>query len=921
MPPRHRSAPRLIASVVLAFAGAVGGPVHAAPPEGIVAEVVAEGIPGLAGVVPLEGGRLIAWERAGRLWLIEADGHRHDAPMLDISDEVLAWRDHGLLGVAIDPAFAVNGHVYLAYVVDRHHLDSFGTPGYDPTQTITAAATIARITRYTADPDEGLSHIHPETRRVLLGGTRADGIPIVHQSHGIGSLEFGEDGTLVVSVGDSADYATFDTGGQAPGGFVADALANGILRPSEDVGAYRAQLRDSLNGKMLRIDPATGDGVPGNPWFDPLAPRAARSRVFATGLRNPFRMSRIPGTGAHLPSAGNPGTFVISDVGWGTWEEVNVVSRAGANMGWPLYEGHDQHPGYAYLSPTCAEAPNPLADAGCAPFFTFRDLVTQAQQGAVDWANPCAGVQAENSESQAADALADTGGFHGWGYRALRSSAGSRIAGWFPGVPDEPTLFVRYSNGGAAAECAVLAGDQEVAVIALPSTGAWDAWRVASVQLPIGAGSVRVELRGRGDGSPDGAPVAAHVDSLAVPSDGELQSIPRRLRNGAQTAPVVDWRHGQPLARTLAWNAGAGVAVPVGAPGGAAGEQFGGSCAIACAPIPLPSWPAEWRNRLWLADFAEGWVRAATLEGGVVTGIRPFDGLSGGIVGIFPAADGDSFYVVQFSGTLVRYSWKPSGNRAPTAVVATSTPWGRTPLEVTFDATASTDPEDGDELRIRWEFDDGSPAASGRVVTHVFAGTGRPMLRHVRLTVTDSAGATAEREIPVWSDDTPPVVRITSVQSGQVYPLDAESVLPLRADVHDDETPGEWTCRWQVTLHHNTHTHPEPPDDRCETSMVTSPLGCGDDRYWMTVDLTVTDPLGLSATESVRLDPDCAGILACRADLNGNHRVDGPDLTMLLQWWGLPASGRWQADLDGDGVIGGGDLSQLLNAWGPCPTP
>ena len=103
--------------------------------------------------------------------------------------------------------------------------------------------------------------------------------------------------------------------------------------------------------------------------------------------------------------------------------------------------------------------------------------------------------------------------------------------------------------------------------------------------------------------------------------------------------------------------------------------------------------------------------------------------------------------------------------------------------------------------------------------------------------------------------------------------------------------------------------------------MVTSPLGCGDDHYWMTVDLTVTDPLGLSATDSVRLDPDCTGILACRGDLNGDHRVDGPDLTMLLQWWGLPASEHWQADLDGDGVIGGGDLSQLLNTWGPCPPP
>jgi glucose/arabinose dehydrogenase len=910
----------LTAPLALALAGAVCGVALAAPPRGVVAEVVAEGIPGLAGVVPLQDGRVIAWERAGRLWLIDSDGHRHDKPMLDISDEVLAWRDHGLLGVALDPAFATNGHVYLAYVVDRHHLESFGGPNYDPAETITAVATIARITRYTADLDEGLSHIHAETRHVLLGETRADGIPIVHQSHGIGSLAFGEDGTLVVSVGDSADYATFDTGGQVPGGFVTDALANGILRPSEDVGAYRAQLRDSLNGKLLRIDPATGAGVPGNPWFDQLAPRAPRSRVFATGLRNPFRMSRIPGTGSHVPSAGNPGTFVISDVGWGTWEEVNVVARAGSNLGWPLYEGHDQHPGYAYLAPACTEAPNPLADAGCAPFFTFRDLVTQAQQGAVDWTNPCAGVQAENAEAQAADAQAVVGGFHGWGYRSIRASDGSRVAAWFD-APEGSTLFVRYANAGQAVECSVIVDDHEAVVLPLPPTGAWDRWQVAAVRLRNPGGAVRIELRGRGPSAPGDAPVAALVDSLVVPVDGDLPVIPRRTRNGAQVAPVIDWKHGEALARTLGWNAGAGVATPVGSEGGASGSPFGGSCAIACAPIPLPSWPAEWRNRIWLADFADGWLRAASLEGGVVTDIRPFDGLPGGIVGIFPAADGDSFYVAQFSGTLIRYSWSPSGNRAPKAVVTSSRPWGRTPLAVTFDASASSDPEDGDRVRIEWTFDDGSPRASGRVVTHVFSGTGEPSLHHVLLTVIDSEGATDEIDIPVWGDNSPPTARISSLQTGQVYPLDVESVLPLKAEVKDEETPGQWTCRWQVTLHHNTHSHPEPPDDRCDSTMVTSPLGCGDDHYWMTVDLTVTDPLGLSATDSVRLDPDCTGILACRADVNGDRRVDGLDLTILLQSWGMPASQRWQVDLDGDGMIGGSDLSLLLNHWGPCPEP
>jgi predicted dienelactone hydrolase len=48
-------------------------------------------------------------------------------------------------------------------------------------------------------------------------------------------------------------------------------------------------------------------------------------------------------------------------------------------------------------------------------------------------------------------------------------------------------------------------------------------------------------------------------------------------------------------------------------------------------------------------------------------------------------------------------------------------------------------------------------------------------------------------------------------------------------------------------------------------------------------------------------------------DLDGNGRVDGSDLGILLADWGLPGRG----DLDGDGTVTGGDLGQLLAAWTP----
>lgn len=49
------------------------------------------------------------------------------------------------------------------------------------------------------------------------------------------------------------------------------------------------------------------------------------------------------------------------------------------------------------------------------------------------------------------------------------------------------------------------------------------------------------------------------------------------------------------------------------------------------------------------------------------------------------------------------------------------------------------------------------------------------------------------------------------------------------------------------------------------------------------------------------------------ADLNGDCRVDGSDIGLLLQSWG--ARGSIAADLDHDGSVDGADLGLLLGAW------
>ncbi len=338
-----------------------------------------------------EQGRMYAFSKDGKVWL-SPDGQKPEQPLLDISEEVANFGDHGLIGFTLDPAFARNGYFYLLYTVDRHHLLYHGTPAYDPRKNDHKYPSIGRLLRYQADPATHFTTVLPESRTVLMGRSLADGIPLLHNSHGLGSLVFGEDGTLLVSVGDGASYTDVDVGGDEGGALAEQALREGIIDPRQDVGAFRSQLIHSLNGKILRIDPKTGAGVSSNPFYDPAQPRAAQSRVWALGFRNPYRFRVIPGTGDHNPARGRPGELLVSEVGWGEWEEWNRVEKGGQNFGWPLYEGLDDRWQYYYQRIYNRSAPNPAYDGlSCTEeYLAFNDLIVNPRAGCEPvFPNPC----------------------------------------------------------------------------------------------------------------------------------------------------------------------------------------------------------------------------------------------------------------------------------------------------------------------------------------------------------------------------------------------------------------------------------------------------------------------------------------------------------------------------------------------------
>ena len=276
----------------------------------------------------LPDGRILVAEQDGVVRIVNADGTVQSTPLLDIRSIVNSGtKDRGMIGFAVHPDFENNPYIYASFTYDPPETANLsGLAGPDGN-----GARVARISRFTVN--EAGTFADPNSEFVLVGGNSTfanigdpsirpglndphscldgngnpveDCIPADETSHTIGELEFGPDGNLYIASGDGGSFGRVD--------------------PIN----LRALDTDSLAGKILRIDPITGQGVSDNPFFDG-DPNSNQSKVFVYGVRNPFRF-------ALNDDPANP-TIYIGDVGWTQWEEINV-GTGGENFGWPAYEG------------------------------------------------------------------------------------------------------------------------------------------------------------------------------------------------------------------------------------------------------------------------------------------------------------------------------------------------------------------------------------------------------------------------------------------------------------------------------------------------------------------------------------------------------------------------------------------------------
>ena len=223
--------------------------------------------------------RIFVVEQGGTVRIVRG-GRTLERPFLDISGRITSGGERGLLSMAFAPDYASSGLFYVYYTA---------TDG---------DVTIAEYRRASA---ERADH---DSRRLVLS------VDHPASNHNGGLLLFGRDGLLYAGLGDGGG------GGDQHG-----ARGNG-----QNLG--------TLAGKILRFDPRRrGSRAYTVPGSNPFVGRSGvRPEIYAYGVRNPWRFTFTP-----------RGHLVVADVGQGEVEEVTIVRRKGANLGWRVWEGRSRY--------------------------------------------------------------------------------------------------------------------------------------------------------------------------------------------------------------------------------------------------------------------------------------------------------------------------------------------------------------------------------------------------------------------------------------------------------------------------------------------------------------------------------------------------------------------------------------------------
>lgn len=292
----------------------------------------------------------------------------------------------------------------------------------------------------------------------------------------------------------------------------------------------------------------------------------------------------------------------------------------------------------------------------------------------------------------------------------------------------------------------------------------------------------------------------------------------------------------------------------------AAGDNCpNGSSAItglAYYPASGGSFPARYQNGLFFSDHTRQCIWFMPVGAGGrpdKTKIEIFYQGARRPVDLVVGPAGDLFYV-DFDGGAVRRISPTPADEPPIAVIEATPTYGPTPLQVSFDATSSSDAE-GEALAYAWDldgdgqFDDGTGSTASR--TYTDAGNVTAALR-----VTDAADQTDVATQLIGAGNTPPVPAIstpaTTVRWGVGQPITFSG---SASDTQDGALSGTslvWTARL-VHCPSTCHTHPT----FFTTDGPSGTLFAPDHDYPSSIDLTLaaTDSAGTRVVVTRRIEP------------------------------------------------------------------
>jgi glucose/arabinose dehydrogenase len=281
-------------------------------PSGFQVSTVASGLnlPTTFAFAP--DGRIFVAEKSGAIREIK-NGVLQATPVVRLTD-VNDYGDRGIEGIALDPNFAQNGYLYIAYTYENTPGQNYSGPKTGRIVRLTVQGDTASLTsKVVLLGSVGGDAAHPSCMNFA---TTSDCIASDSNTHSMGALRFGPDGKLYASLGDGAGYLSVDP----------EALG------SQDV--------HWLGGKLIRIN-TDGTGPSDNPFYDGN-PNDNQSKVWGLGDRNMYRFTFRP----------SDNKLFLGAVGWATWESIYIGTK-GANYGWPCLEG------YAVTSYNCTPVSTP----------------------------------------------------------------------------------------------------------------------------------------------------------------------------------------------------------------------------------------------------------------------------------------------------------------------------------------------------------------------------------------------------------------------------------------------------------------------------------------------------------------------------------------------------------------------------------